>query len=93
MDLTNTYQVGRSAVNFAYPLLSIRAILLSQPNAVCLIALNILCGDFLIYASSLDVDDSLSLLNLTTFGIVRCLLVDSGALNVSCIFNRCNIHY
>jgi len=81
--------IARSAVNFAYPLLSIRAILLSQPNAVCLISLNTLCGDFLIYASSLDVDDSLSLLNLTTVGIVRCLLVDSGALNVSCIFNRC----
>ena len=41
MHESHKYKSSRSAVNFAYPLLSIRLILLSLPNAVCLI---VLCG-------------------------------------------------
>ena len=66
MHESHKYKSSRSAVNFAYPLLSAKTILLSLPNAACLITL-IICGAF-----SLEINDSLS---LSTFGIILCLLV------------------
>ena len=71
MHESHKYKSSRSAVNFAYPLISIRAILLSLPNAVCLITL-IICGALLIFYPSVEINESLS---LSTLGIFLCLLV------------------
>jgi len=70
MRESHKHKSSRSAVNFAYPLLSIRAILLSLPNAVCLIVLIICVVLFYeFYGSPLDS------LSLSTLGISLCLLV------------------
>jgi len=45
MHESHKHKSSRNAVNFAYPLLSIRVILLTLPNAVCLI---VLCGALII---------------------------------------------
>jgi len=70
MHESHKYKSSRSAVNFAYPLLSARTILLSLPNAVCLIALNICVVSFCVIHGSL-----LDSLSLSTLGISLCLLV------------------
>ena len=70
MHESHKYKSSRSAVNFAYPLLSARTTLLSLPNAVCLIALNICVVSFCVTPGSL-----LDSLSLSTLGISLCLLV------------------